>query len=84
MDGWLWSALTALVFYGLWGFFPKLAVGYISPKSVLVYEVGGTLLVWLVALQRVSFRPEAILRASSLPLLFEKFVTVHIRCLVER
>ena len=58
MEGWLWPALAALLLYGLWGFLPKLAMGYMSPQSALVYETAGALLVGVVALQRLGFRPE--------------------------
>lgn len=45
MKGWLIHSLLALVCFGLWGFFPKMAVRYINPKSALIYEVMGGLLV---------------------------------------
>jgi len=45
MRGWLPNSLMALVCFGLWGFFPKIAVRYISPKSALIYEVMGGVLV---------------------------------------
>jgi transporter family protein len=45
MRGWLLNSLMALVCFGLWGFFPKIAVRYISPKSALIYEVMGGVLV---------------------------------------
>ena len=58
MDNWFVSALLALIFFGLWGFFPKLAVAHISPPSAVVYQVAGGLLVGFVALALVGFRPE--------------------------
>ncbi len=58
MTAWWWSALAALVLYGLWGFLPKLAMGHISPRSALVYETAGALLVGLVALGQLGFKPE--------------------------
>lgn len=45
MRGWLLNSLMALVCFGLWGFFPKVAVKYINPKSALIYEVMGGVLV---------------------------------------
>ena len=45
MKGWLLNSLIALVCFGLWGFFPKVAVRYVSPKSALIYEVMGGVLV---------------------------------------
>jgi len=41
MRGWLLNSLLAFVCFGLWGFFPKIAVKYISPRSALIYEVMG-------------------------------------------
>ncbi len=56
---WLLPALLALVIYGFWGFFPKIAVNYISPQSALVYEVAGAMLVGLVVLFLIDFTPES-------------------------
>jgi len=58
MDRWFLSAVLALLIYGLWGFFPKLAVTYISPRSALVYEVAGAVLVGIFALWLEDFRPD--------------------------
>jgi transporter family protein len=42
VNTWLLPALTALVLFGVWGFFPKLAVNYIDPKSAVLYQaIGG-------------------------------------------
>lgn len=58
MDNWLLSALLAMIIYGFWGFFPKIAVSYISPQSALVYEVGGAILVGLITLFFINFHPQ--------------------------
>ena len=58
MQSWLLPAFISLFIYGLWGFFPKLAVSHIQPASALVYEIGGAVLVGLFALFLVDFRPE--------------------------
>lgn len=58
MENWLLSAFAALLIYGLWGFFPKLAVTYISPASALIWEVAGAMLVGLVSLFWVGFQPD--------------------------
>ena len=47
---WFTYALLALILWGLWGFFPRLAVNYISPKSILIFESFGSLLVGLFVL----------------------------------
>lgn len=58
MNNWLTTAFIALVLFGLWGFFPKLAVNTISPNSAIVYGVIGNLVVGLLALKLVGFRPD--------------------------
>lgn len=58
MDKWLLATLLSLVIFGFWGFFPKLAVTYISPQSALVYEVVGALLVGIVTLYCINFQPD--------------------------
>ena len=58
MESWFQAAVLSLLLYGLWGFFPKLAVQYISPQSALVYEVAGGLLVGVWGLQLTGFRPD--------------------------
>ncbi|MDD5759015.1 MAG: EamA family transporter [Desulfobulbaceae bacterium] len=58
MDNWLTTAFIAFLLFGLWGFFPKLAVNEISPASAIIYEVLGTVVVGLLALKVIGFRPE--------------------------
>ncbi len=58
MDDWFIPALMALIIYGFWGFFPKLAVNYINPQSAVVYEVGGAMLVGGLVLVIMGFQPE--------------------------
>jgi len=47
---WFIYALLALILWGLWGFFPRIAVNYISPKSILIFESFGSLLVGISVL----------------------------------
>lgn len=58
MDTWLIATFLALIIYGFWGFFPKIAVTYISPQSALIYEVAGATLIGLLTLYLVGFRPD--------------------------
>lgn len=58
MESWLVFAILALVIYGLWGFFPKLAVSYISPQSALVFEVVGAIIVGAAVLMFIKFKPD--------------------------
>lgn len=58
MTNWFVSAVLAMVIFGFWGFFPKLAASYISPLSALVYQVAGGLAVGIIILFCIGFRPE--------------------------
>lgn len=54
---WLVLALSAMVLYGLWGFFPKLATLYLPARDALVYQTLGGLPVLVVILVWLRFRP---------------------------
>ncbi|KAF3885713.1 MULTISPECIES: EamA family transporter [Nostocales] len=56
INSWLIYTLLALFLYGLWGFFSKLATNYIDPKSALLNEVLGALMVSLVLFSNNGFR----------------------------
>lgn len=58
MDSWFLWTLLAMLTFGIWGFFPKLAVTYISPQSAVIYQVLGGLIVGIVGLAMVDFKPE--------------------------
>jgi transporter family protein len=58
MDSTFFWTLLAMVTFGAWGFFPKLAVNYISPQSALIYQVIGGLFVGIVGLAMLNFKPE--------------------------
>ena len=58
MKSWFVPTVLTLVFFGLWGFFPKITTLYIDPKSALVYEVAGGALVGLAVLIWISFKPQ--------------------------
>ena len=55
---WYVFALIAVIFWGLWGFLPKLTIKYIDPKSALVWEVIGAMIVGLVMLAVIGFKLE--------------------------
>ena len=57
MPAWLPPALAALLCFGLWGFFPKLAVVYLDARSALVYQTIGSLLVGLAVLFSLKLQP---------------------------
>jgi transporter family protein len=56
MKGWLLPTLLTLLAWGLWAFLPKLATRYLDPKSVIVYQVLGGVLVGLVVLMSLKFQ----------------------------
>lgn len=58
MESWFLWTILALVTFGFWGFFPKLAVTYINPQSAVIYQVLGALFVGIVSLTMVGFKPE--------------------------
>jgi len=49
MKEWVFPALGTFIFWGLWGFIPKITTKYISPKSAIVY---------IMVLYSLNFRPE--------------------------
>ncbi len=57
MNSWLPAALATLVIFGFWGFFPKLAVAYLDPRSALVYQTLGGLMVGLLVLFSLKLHP---------------------------
>ena len=58
MSSWVGWSLLALFTWGFWGFFPKLATRYMSPQSVLIYEVIAGLAVAATCLFFAGFRLE--------------------------
>jgi transporter family protein len=58
MSSWVGWSLLALFTWGFWGFFPKLATRYMSPQSVLIYEVIAGLSIAAACLCLAGFRLE--------------------------
>jgi transporter family protein len=56
----LWVAYALGVFgvWGAWGFFHKLSTMYLDPRSALMYESCGALLVGLLVLWSLDFDPQ--------------------------
>lgn len=46
-----------MVMWGLWGFFAKLATNYIPPMDAYIFEISGMLLVGIVTISLLRFRP---------------------------
>lgn len=57
MSSWLPAALASLVFFGLWGFFTKLSVNHVDPKSALIFQTVGVLIIGLFTLSSIHFKP---------------------------
>jgi transporter family protein len=62
---WFPAATIALFSFGLWGFFTKLSVIYIDSKSALLYQTLGVVMVSLVTLTMMKFKPETDARGIS-------------------
>lgn len=69
MTEWLPSALFALFSFGLWGLFSKLSLVYVDSKSALIYQTAGVLLVGLLTLSILKFKPDTDLKGVSFGLL---------------
>ncbi|MBU0970791.1 MAG: DMT family transporter [Proteobacteria bacterium] len=55
---WLLPASLTLICWGVWSFIPKITTRYISPMSAMIYEVIGAIIVGVVILTRLDFRPD--------------------------
>jgi transporter family protein len=49
MKDWLFYSLLALLAWGFWAFLPKIAISWLDPKSVFIYEAIGGALTGLLA-----------------------------------
>ena len=48
MQSWLVYALIVLLLWGFYGFFPKLSVAHMGPKSALLFQTVGAIIVSLI------------------------------------
>lgn len=69
MGHWFAPAALSFVCWGLWAFLPKLTTRYLDPRSALVYEVLGTMLVAVVVLFSLGGRPAVDPRGIGLAVL---------------
>ena len=69
MREWVVPALTTFIFWGFWGFLPKLTTRFISPLSATLFEVVGGILVGIVVLAVTRFRPDFNLNGLLLALM---------------
>lgn len=56
MPNWLISSLFALFFFGLWGFFSKLALFHITARAALLLQSIGVLLISLFLVKGIELR----------------------------
>lgn len=66
---WFPAALISLLCFGLWGFFTKVALTYIDPKSALVYQVIGIICIGFLTLSLLNFKPAADMKGISFAVL---------------
>jgi bacterial/archaeal transporter family protein len=55
---WIVTAVLALLFWGGWGFFQKLATNSMPPKSVYLFTVSGAFITAFLVLVSLHFRVE--------------------------
>lgn len=56
MPNWLISSLFALLFFGLWGFFSKLALVHINAKAALILQTIGVVIISLFMLKGIEYK----------------------------
>jgi transporter family protein len=68
MKGWIAPATLTFIFWGLWGFIPKITTRYINPTSAVIYEalIGLPVALIIMAFMRfqVQTEPRGIVLAS--------------------
>lgn len=57
MINWFSSSIIALISFGVWGVFTKLAVDHIDFKSAIIYQTLGVIIVGIIGLSLVDFKP---------------------------
>lgn len=57
-SNWILPAIFALLLWGVWGFFQKLATNYMPPRQVYLFAVLGPLITGLAVLASVKFSLE--------------------------
>ncbi len=58
ISNWFFYTLLTLLLWGFWGFFPKLTSRYMEPRSALIYEVVGCIVVGVVVFFTLGGRLE--------------------------
>lgn len=68
MKEWMWPTFGAFLVWGFWGFLPKLTTRYIDPKSAIVYEVLGAMVLGAIALFQLNFQLDVNAKGIALAL----------------
>ncbi len=66
MEEWLIPTFGAFICWAGWAFLPKIAIQYLDPKSVLIYEVLGGLTIALFILANLNYKLELDFKGSSI------------------
>ena len=66
MQTWITPTFGALILWGLWSFIPKITMQYISPKSAIVYEVLGAMVIAAIVFFSLNFQLESHPRGMAL------------------
>lgn len=56
MPNWLISSFIALLFFGLWGFFSKLALFHLNAKTALILQTVGVVIISLFMLKGLDYK----------------------------
>lgn len=56
MKDWILPTFGAFIFWGLWAFIPKMTTRYLEPRSAIVYEVMGGILLAIVVFFSLNFQ----------------------------
>lgn len=76
---WLSAAFISLLSFGAWGFFTKLSVLHIDAKSALIYQTLGVMIIGLVTLGLMNFKPASDVKGFSYAVLTG--ITYGVGCL---
>jgi len=66
---WLVASMIALISFGFWGLFTKMAVAHIDYKSALIYQTLGVLVIGVITLGMMEFKPVSNLKGSGYAIL---------------
>jgi len=58
MKHWIVPTICSFILWGVWGFLPKMTIQYLDPKSAVIYEVLGGVVLACLILAFTGFRPE--------------------------